>query len=380
MYSLARRLRRVPHMPLTRRNRARPTLALRSRRPTEAAELLHACRSPPLPSRHHRVILEASHASHSKVLAEAQQRRAYRGKAGIVSIFGTKLRRFLNGSFSAGAALALYAASGVILCISLYECDRRDGTLTASASGCLLFAVLSIVPSFCFLLIGWGAYFSLVRAKRVGSALAANALELAQIVVLATAVPLVFFCFVGQAPAVPVVLSQGAKLIRGPMWRVTLDRKALIVTGEFTPGIAAAVEQSIAASPSVRIVVFESPGGDINEAMRIGRAIRQNGLETGVATECSSACTYSFIAGRERILLPSGRLGFHACRKVVWYSSCENKKYSSYLIVGGLDETFIRKALNVQPPDIWYPTPAELLAAHVVTRTQPDGSGNRNQY
>jgi hypothetical protein len=296
--------------------------------------------------------------------------------SGIVGFGEIKVRRFLNGGYPAGLAFALYAASAIILCISLYECDRRDGTLTASASGSLLFAVLSIFPSFCLLLIGWGAYFSLVRAKRVSRVSTANALELAQIVVLATAVPLVFFCFVGQIPAVPVVLSQGVKMIHGPLWRVTLDRKVLIITGEFTPGIAEAVEQSLAASRSVRIVVFESPGGDIDEAIRIGRAIKQNGLETGVATQCSSACTYSFIAGRERILLPSGRLGFHACRKVIWYLPCENEKYSGYLAASGIDETFIRKALSVKPRDIWYPKPEELLAAHVITRTRPDGSGN----
>ena len=56
---------------------------------------------------------------------------------------------------------------------------------------------------------------------------------------------------------------------------------------------------------------------------------------------------------------------------------CENQKYSSYLIASGIDETFIRKTLSVEPQDIWYPKPEELLAARVITRTQPDGSGNR---
>jgi len=226
-------------------------------------------------------------------------------------------------------------------------------------------------------LAGWGAYFSLVGAKRAGGVLTANLSEFGQIVVLVTAVPLIFFCSVAQLPAVPVALSQGAKMIRGPLWHVTSDRRVLIVRGEFTQGIAEAVEQSLAATRSVRIVVFESPGGDVDEAMRIGRDIQQNGLETGVATECSSACTYSFIAGRERILLPGARLGFHACQKVVWYTECENEKYSSYLAASGVDETFIRKALSVDPRDIWYPGPKELLAAHVITRTRPDGSGNR---
>lgn len=284
-----------------------------------------------------------------------------------------KLRRLLAGAYPPGMAFTLYAASVVILCIALYECNRRDGTLTASASGSLLFAVLSIIPFLCLLLVGWGAYFSLVRAKRASRVLAANLLVLGQISVLITALPLIFFCALLQVPGVPVVLSHG---FHGPPWRVTADRRVLIVTGEFTEGIAEAVEQSLAANRSVGIVVFESPGGDIEEALRIGLAIRQNGLETGVATVCASACTYSFIAGRERILLPGGRLGFHACRKTVWYFDCENQKYSRYLIASGIDETFIRKTFSVEPQDIWYPKPEELLAAHVITRMQPDGSGN----
>jgi hypothetical protein len=288
---------------------------------------------------------------------------------------GSKLRDFLAGRCPAGMAFALYAASVVTLCVALYECNRKDGTLTASAYGSFLFAVLSIIPFMCLLLAGWGAYFSLVRAKRAG-ALAANLLALGQIVVMVTAVPLIFFCSVAQVPAVPVALSQGARMFRGPLWHVTPDRRVLIVTGEFTKGIAEAVEQSLAATGSVRIVVLESPGGDVEEAMRIGRYIKQNGLETGVATECSSACTYSFIAGHERILLPGAQLGFHACQKVVWYSPCENQKYWSYLVASGIDESFIRTALSVEPPDIWYPRPEELLAAHVITRTRPDGSGN----
>jgi hypothetical protein len=287
------------------------------------------------------------------------------------------LRRFLAGGYPAGMAFALYAASFATLCIALYECDLRAETLVASAAGSLLFAVLSIIPFLCFLMAGWGAYFSLVRAKRAGGVLAANLSVLAQIVVLITAVPLILFCSVVQVPAVPVALSQGARMFRGPLWHVTPDRRALIVTGEFTKGIAEAVEQSLAATPSVRIVVFESPGGDVEEAMRIGRYIKTNGLETGVATECSSACTYSFIAGRERILLPGAKLGFHACQRVVWYSPCENQKYSNYLLASGIDESFIRRALSVDPLDVWYPRPEELLAAHVITRTRPDGSGNR---
>jgi len=247
------------------------------------------------------------------------------------------LRRFLAGGYPAAMAFALYAASLAALCVALYECNRRDGTLEESASGSLLFVVLLTIPFLCLLLTGWGAYFSLVRAKRASGVLTANLSELAQIIVWVTGLPLVLFSFLGQFPAAAYVLTQVPRLSHGPLWHVTSDQRLLHVTGEFTAGIAEAVEQSLAATRSVRIVVFESPGGDIEEAMKIGRYIKQSGLETGVATECSSACTYSFIAGRERILLPGAQLGFHACQKVVWYSPCENQKYSRYLVAIGIE-------------------------------------------
>jgi hypothetical protein len=97
------------------------------------------------------------------------------------------LRRFLAGGYPAGMVFVLYAASVATLCVALYECDRRDETLTASAAGSLLFAFLSIIPFLCLLLAGWGAYFSLVRAMRAGDVLAANLSKFGQIVVLVTA-------------------------------------------------------------------------------------------------------------------------------------------------------------------------------------------------
>lgn len=286
----------------------------------------------------------------------------------------SSLRRFLAGQSSPGKAVALYAASVVTLCIALYECNRRDSALPTSVSGSLLFVVLSIIPFLCLILTGWGAYLGLVRAKRVGGAVAANLSALAQIATLVTGLPLILFCALWQFPAAASVMMQAARMVRGPLWHVTSDQLLLRITGEFTPGIAQAVERSLAATPSIRMVVFDSPGGDLDEAMRIGRAIIERGLTTGVSAACSSACTYSYVAGRQRILLPGGRLGFHACRPIVWYAGCENHKYASYLVARGIDEIFVRKALGVSPQSVWYPRPDELLAAHVVTKTQVDES------
>lgn len=58
-------------------------------------------------------------------------------------------------------------------------------------------------------------------------------------------------------------------------------------------------ERAIAANGSLTIVGFNSPGGDLNEAMSIGRWIRKKKLTTGIAKEdsCASACVYAFAGG-----------------------------------------------------------------------------------
>ena len=57
---------------------------------------------------------------------------------------------------------------------------------------------------------------------------------------------------------------------------------------------------------------FSSPGGDIFEAMRIGRTIRNNMLSTKVPIDsyCNSACVLAFVGGVERI--PVGPIGIHS--------------------------------------------------------------------
>ena len=129
------------------------------------------------------------------------------------------------------------------------------------------------------------------------------------------------------------------------------------------------MEKAIAVNPGVRIVVLDSPGGFVDEGIRIGHALKQSGLATGVDHRCASACTLAFAAGKDRILLPPGRLGFHGCHDVAWYSYCNIAESEDYLVANGVDVQFVRKAMRVDPRKIWYPDTSELLAARVVTST-----------
>jgi hypothetical protein len=63
-------------------------------------------------------------------------------------------------------------------------------------------------------------------------------------------------------------------MFRRPLWHVTSDRRVLIVRGEFTQGIAAAVEQSLAAEGGLTTGGVEEGLGVLEAAVRRSGASR----------------------------------------------------------------------------------------------------------
>lgn len=163
-----------------------------------------------------------------------------------------------------------------------------------------------------------------------------------------------------------------AALVRhsGDAWQVRITDPAVIeVSGEFTPGIARRTEMELDRHPGLQRVELNSPGGDIEEGYRIARAIYTHRLSTRVDSLCASACTIAFAAGIERTLERSGHLGFHRCTSDLWYAPCDEATAVEIKVMRarGIDPAFLDKALQVPNSTAWYPTPEELLSAHVIT-------------
>jgi len=57
-------------------------------------------------------------------------------------------------------------------------------------------------------------------------------------------------------------------------------------------------------------VWFNSEGGDVDEAMKIGRFLRESLADVGVSEQCSSAC-YLAIVGSVKITAPFAKIGIH---------------------------------------------------------------------
>lgn len=102
---------------------------------------------------------------------------------------------------------------------------------------------------------------------------------------------------------------------RQPM-RFTLGSRdgtsILRAEGTIEVGDAARLEPLLATDPDE--IWFDSPGGDLREALLIGRAIRARRAVTRIpaGARCVGACAEAFLGGAAREVDEGGRLGFTA--------------------------------------------------------------------
>ena len=81
--------------------------------------------------------------------------------------------------------------------------------------------------------------------------------------------------------------------------------------GEIDTDIVHEFHQALAVRPHVKVLVLQSRGGYVDQALALAAEIRQLGLSTAIprSASCYSACTFLFFAGREHVV--RGNLGVH---------------------------------------------------------------------
>lgn len=79
------------------------------------------------------------------------------------------------------------------------------------------------------------------------------------------------------------------------------------------------------------LLLLESPGGVLFDALDLGYEIRRAGFRTVTRAACASACSMIFLAGRERALVgPRAAIGLHQpARSGGGYRVCDPTTYSS---------------------------------------------------
>ena len=104
------------------------------------------------------------------------------------------------------------------------------------------------------------------------------------------------------------------------------DLAVFLLEGMIQGGETLALEEAVGKLPTSKsvAVILNSPGGNLQEGMKLGRFFYQARIMTsvlGYGGGCHSACAIAFLGGRDREGRPSrtkmtdGNLGFHQFRR-----------------------------------------------------------------
>ena len=200
------------------------------------------------------------------------------------------------------------------------------------------------------------------------------------------------------APPAPVATKTVPRIF------LSADGETVYVVGTIMDDAFLRFDALLQRAPKVKRVYLASTGGLTLEGRLIAALVRKRHLDTYVEHYCASACTQVFVAGRERVLGPEAQLGFHQAVGVdesgetSALAAASSRRLTPLSVFGingndtlrlayeqaGIDQPFITKALARGHDDMWLPTTAELVAAHVITRrtaqpelAAPEGSRSR---
>ena len=189
-----------------------------------------------------------------------------------------------------------------------------------------------------------------------------------------------------DAPAGPAVTTDPA-MLRAPL-SVALEAGGVLrLTGTIEPGSFDKVQAEVEARGEyVKTVALDSPGGAVEDAIKIGALFEVEGFTTTVAPGalCASSCPLIFAGGKERIASHQSAIGVHQIytmaeagklpsgAQAVGTAMAEVQKTTAaitrYLETTGVDPAIWLFALETPPSKLYYLSPAELEKHRLVTR------------
>lgn len=129
----------------------------------------------------------------------------------------------------------------------------------------------------------------------------------------------------------------------------------------------------------VKTIVIDSPGGSLEDAIAMGRLVREKGFATEVqdGSICASSCPLFFAGGTERMAGAKAAMGLHQfyatadssgnAAAALSSAQATTAKISRYLIDMGVDPTVWLHALDTPPQRLYYLTPDEQAQYKLVT-------------
>ena len=175
--------------------------------------------------------------------------------------------------------------------------------------------------------------------------------------------------------------------LRQPL-RVELGSGGVLsLTGTIDPGSFARVEAELAARGEyVKRIALNSPGGSVDDAVRIGALIEVGGYDTSVdaGALCASSCPLLLAGGKERLASRAAAIGVHQIYAManagevptglagIGNAMSGAQKTTAvitrFLGATGVDPAVWLHALETPPDRLYYLSPAELQKYRLVTR------------
>jgi hypothetical protein len=159
---------------------------------------------------------------------------------------------------------------------------------------------------------------------------------------------------------------------------IGMDFRFIYATGPFVEGTAERF-RDFAQRRKIKegaVVVLDSDGGSVADALTMGRIIRQMGFETEVSTHCFSACTLAFLGGVRRTVAAKAKFGVHRVSTVAPLESAqaldmgqiaiaEVVEYSAFM---GVDPNFVSELVAAGPNEINILSHDQLLKYKIISR------------
>lgn len=185
-------------------------------------------------------------------------------------------------------------------------------------------------------------------------------------------------------PAGPAVTTDPA-ILSAPL-TVTLGHGGVLsLTGTIDAGAADRVTAALANEGEyVTTIALDSPGGSVDQALAIGKAIREHGYQTKVdrGSICASSCPLVLAGGVERRVAAGAAVGVHQIYAavpadelgaplqtglVISQTQKSTAEISRYLTNSGVDQAVWLHALDTPPDRLYYLSTKELQDYRLAT-------------
>lgn len=277
--------------------------------------------------------------------------------------------RHWRGELSLGISFWINGVLGFLLVVAIVRCEALvEMSITTIAVEFISFHFALLLVLSIWQAVGiWRS-----ASKHVGLGGGRIWTVLAKLTVALFAVAKVSFTTTSTIPLTIEFcrILAGDTMIPAYQIRVLPEGKEIEFTGGLRTGAARELEHVLNAAPQVNALRINSIGGRAHEARNIARLIRNRGLNTYASGYCLSAATTVFVAGKERVLEPNAKLGFHrgtlpGLTKNQWESA--DQKERDEMRRAGISEDFINRVLATPSHDIWFPSLEEMQRAGVIT-------------